>query len=80
MERKKRKNKPLWVIFCHLPEKGTKETEEIVGKMKERDREEREETEEITRNPQKAMSHLWGLSCKFLFALKKKSILQYSRN
>ena len=33
--------------FCHLPEKGTKETEEIVGKMKERGREEREETEEI---------------------------------
>ena len=29
--------------FCHLPEKGTKETEEIVGKMKETDREEMEE-------------------------------------
>ena len=39
--------KPLWVIFCHLPEKGTKEKEKIAGKMKERDREEREETEEI---------------------------------
>ena len=28
---------PLWVILCHLPEKGRKEIEE----MKERDREER---------------------------------------
>ena len=32
---------PLWVILCHLPEKGRKETEEIVEEMKERDREER---------------------------------------
>ena len=30
---------PLWVILCHLPEKGRKE---IVEEMKERDREERE--------------------------------------
>ena len=33
-------SQPLWVILCHLPEKGRKETEEIV-EMKERDREER---------------------------------------
>ena len=32
---------PLWVILCHHPEKGRKELEEIVEKMKERDREER---------------------------------------
>ena len=32
---------PLWVISCHLPEKGRRETEEIVEKMKERDRGER---------------------------------------
>ena len=31
-------HQPLWVILCHLPEKGRKEIEE----MKERDREERE--------------------------------------
>ena len=29
---------PLWVILCHLPEKGRKEIEE---EMKERNREER---------------------------------------
>ena len=33
-------HQPLWVILCHLPEKGRKEAEEI-GKMKEWDREER---------------------------------------
>ena len=32
---------PLWVILCHLPEKGRKEIEERVEEMKERDREER---------------------------------------
>ena len=32
---------PLWVILCCLPEKGRKETEEIVEEMKERDGEER---------------------------------------
>ena len=32
---------PLWVILCRLLEKGRKEIEEIVEKMKERDREER---------------------------------------
>ena len=32
---------PLWVILCHLPEKGRKEIEEIVEKMKKRDRAER---------------------------------------
>ena len=32
---------PLWVILCHLTEKGRKEIEEIVEEMKERDREER---------------------------------------
>ena len=31
----------LWVILCHLPEKGRKEIEEIVEEMKERDKEER---------------------------------------
>ena len=31
---------PLWVILCHLPEKGRKEIEEIVDEIKERDREE----------------------------------------
>ena len=33
---------PLWVILCHLPEKGTKVIEEIAEEMKEREREERE--------------------------------------
>ena len=27
---------PLWVILCHLPEKGRKEIEELVEKMKEK--------------------------------------------
>ena len=42
---------PLWVILCHLPEKGRREIEEIIiEEMKERDRgerkmNEREETE-----------------------------------
>ena len=31
---------PLWVILCHLPEEGRKETEEIVDKMKDSGREE----------------------------------------
>ena len=40
---------PLWVILCHPPEKGRKETEDIVEEtediveMKERDEEEREQ-------------------------------------
>ena len=34
-------SQPMWVILCHLPEKGRKEIEEIVEEMKERDREER---------------------------------------
>ena len=43
----------LWVILCHLPEKGRRE---IVEEMKERDRGERkmnesEETEEIKTFP-----------------------------
>ena len=56
-------HQPLWVILCHLPEKGRKETEkiaeeteEIVEEMKEKERKgkkknknENEETEEITR-------------------------------
>ena len=33
---------PLWVILCHLQEKGRKEIEDIVEEMKKRDREERE--------------------------------------
>ena len=32
---------PLWVILCHLTERGRKEIEEIVEEMKERNREER---------------------------------------
>ena len=32
---------PLWIILCHLPEKGRKEIEEIVEKINEKDREER---------------------------------------
>ena len=31
----------LWVILCHLPEKGRKEIKEIVEGMKERDWKER---------------------------------------
>ena len=46
----------LWVILCHLPEKGRREIEQIVEKMNERDRGERkmndrEETEEIKTFP-----------------------------
>ena len=49
-------NQPLWVILCHLPEKGRREIEEIVEEMKERHRRERkmndsEETEEIKTPP-----------------------------
>ena len=33
---------PLWVILCRLLEKGSKEIEEIVKEMKERERNERE--------------------------------------
>ena len=49
---------PLWVILCHLPEKGRREIEEIV-EMKERDRGERkmnesEGTEETRQSAQ------WG--------------------
>ena len=47
---------PLWVILCGLPEKGRKETEEIVEEMNEKDRRKRNrnesgETEEIKRFP-----------------------------
>ena len=48
---------PLWVILCHLPEKGRKEIEEIVKEMKEkgqgrkRNRNKREEIEEIKTFP-----------------------------
>ena len=47
---------PLWVILCHLPEKGRREIEEIVGEMKEaqgrkRNMNESEETEEIKTLP-----------------------------
>ena len=39
---------PLWVILCHLLEKGRKEIEEIVeGQGRKRNRNESEETEEI---------------------------------
>ena len=34
-------HQPLWVILCHLPEKGRKEIEELVEEMKERGMEER---------------------------------------
>ena len=36
---------PLWVILCHLLEKGRREIEEIVEEMKERDRGERKMNE-----------------------------------
>ena len=29
---------PLWVILCHLPQKGRREIEEVVDEMKETDR------------------------------------------
>ena len=32
---------PLWVILCRLPEKGTKEIEEVVEEVKVRNTEER---------------------------------------
>ena len=38
-------SQPLWVILCHLPEKGTNEIAEIAEEMKERDREKKEEQE-----------------------------------
>ena len=34
-------HQPLWVILCHLSEKGRKDIEEIVEEKKERDREEK---------------------------------------
>ena len=34
-------HQPLWVILCHLTEKGRNETEEIVEEMKKKDRDER---------------------------------------
>ena len=41
-------HQPFWVILCRLPDKGRRETEEIVNEMKERDRRERKnENEEI---------------------------------
>ena len=49
-------HQPLWVILCHLPEKGRREIEEIVEEMKEKDGRKRkvdksEETEEIKHPP-----------------------------
>ena len=35
----------LWIILCHLPEKGKVEKEEIVNEIKERDRGERKTNE-----------------------------------
>ena len=32
---------PLWVVLCHLTEKGRREIEEVVEEMEERNREER---------------------------------------
>ena len=32
---------PLWVIFCHLSEKGRREIEDIVEERKKRERGER---------------------------------------
>ena len=48
--------KPLWVILCHLPEKGRKEKEEIAEEWKrgtgnKRKIKESEETEEIKTFP-----------------------------
>ena len=34
-------HQPLWVILCHLQEKGRKEIEEIVKEINEKNREER---------------------------------------
>ena len=34
---------PLWVILCHLPEKGRRQIEEIVEEMKERTGKEKNE-------------------------------------
>ena len=34
-------HQPLWVILCHLTEKGRREIEEIVEEMEEKDRGER---------------------------------------
>ena len=51
------KRQPLWVILCHLPEKGRKEIEEIAEEMKKegqerkRNRNGSEETEEIKTFP-----------------------------
>ena len=36
-------HQPLWVILCHLPEKGRKEKEEVVEEMRERDRKKEEQ-------------------------------------
>ena len=49
-------HQPLWVILCHLPERGRKEIEEMVEEMKEgqggkRNRKESKETEEIKNTP-----------------------------
>ena len=50
-------HQPMWVILCHLPEKGRKKKDEIVEEMKERDqgrkriRNESEETEDIKTLP-----------------------------
>ena len=48
--------RPLWVILCRLPEKGTREIEEIVEEMKQMDSGDRkinesEETEEMKTFP-----------------------------
>ena len=38
-------HQPLWVILCHLPEKGRRGIEQIVEEMKERDMGERKMNE-----------------------------------
>ena len=38
-------HQPLWVILCHLPEKGSRGIEQTVEEMKERDMGERKMNE-----------------------------------
>ena len=47
------KRQPLWVILCHLPEKGRKIAEEMKneGQERKRNRNGSEETEEIKTFP-----------------------------
>ena len=48
-------HQPLWVILCHLPEKGRKEIEQIIEEMKERDREENLQSQMLYTKTQQAI-------------------------